>query len=243
MIGKNIMSLFPDKNLIIVTSALKSTIGVLSERDRFEQTLLSLVSLRKVFLNDIILFADGSADEIEKEKLDEIGKLVNAIICWNKDPEVGGFARRGMKSEAETAMMFKMLVAIKRDPELSRLLTQVKRVFKISARTFLHQTFDLKEYDNHFGKYIFKKAVPSWLPPQYQRITTDHLYITRLFSFCPSLIDDYIHCLTDIYQCQEKYNIDTEHSHYKVIDRKYVVEFEKIHCEGIMASTGKTEIY
>lgn len=237
------MNLFPDKNLIIVTSALKSKIGAISEEDRFKQTMLSLISLRKVFLNDIILFADGSPEEIEKEKLDEIGKLVNALVCWNKDPEISSFANRGMKSEAEATMMFKMLVAMKKDPELSRLLTQVKRIFKISARTFLHQTFDLKEYDNHFGKYIFKKAIPSWLPPQYQRVTTDHLYITRLFSFCPSLIDDYIHCLIDIYQNMEHHNIDTEHAHYKVIDRKYVVEFDKIHCEGIMASTGKTEIY
>lgn len=237
------MNLFPDKNLIIVTSALKSSIGVLSEEDRFKQTMLSLISLRKVFLNDIILFADGSPEEIEKEKLDEIGKLVNAIICWNKDPEISQFARKGLKSEAETAMLFKMLVALKRDPELAKVLSQVKRVWKISARTFLHESFDLKEFDGHFGKYIFKKAIPSWLPPQYQRITTDHLYITRLFSLCPSLIDDYIHCLTDIYQTIDKFNIDTEHAHYKTIDRKHVVEFDKIHCEGVMASTGKTEIY
>lgn len=237
------MNLLPDKNLVIVTSALKSTIGVLSDEDRYKQTLLSLISLRKVFENDIILFADGSPDEIEKEKLDEIGKFVNAIVCWNKDPEISEFAKRGMKSEAETAMLFKMLIALKRDPDLSRMIFQIKRVFKISARTFLHNTFDLKEYDNHFGKYIFKKAVPSWLPPQYQRMTTDHLYITRLFSLCPSLIDDYIHSLTEIYQYQEKYNIDTEHAHYKAIDKKYVVEFDKIHCEGIMASTGKTELY
>jgi len=237
------MNLFPDKNLIIVTSALKSTVGVLSEEDRYKQTLLSLISLRKVFVDDIILFADGSPDEIEQEKIAEIAKLVNAIIPWNKDKEIQSFANRGMKSEAETAMLFKTLVAIKRDTGLARILSQVKRVWKISARTFLHETFDPKEHEKHFGKYVFKKAVPSWLPPQYQRITTDHLYITRLYSFCPSLIDDYIHYLTEIYQTIEKYNIDTEHAHYKTLDKKYVLEFDNIHCEGIMASTGKTEIY
>lgn len=237
------MSLFPDKNLIIVTSALKSRIGVLSEDDRYKQTLLSLVSLRKVFKNDIILFTDGSPEEIEKEKIEAISQYVNAIIPWNRDKEISTFANKGMKSEAETAMLFKMMVALKRDPELSKILFEVKRVFKISARTFLHESFDVKEHENNFGKYVFKKAIPSWLPPQYQRITTDHLYITRLYSLCPSLIDDYIHSLTEIYQCQDKYNLDTEHSHYKVLDKKYVVELDKIHCDGIMASTGKTETY
>lgn len=237
------MNLFPDKNLIIVTSALEPTIGVISKEDRFKQTMLSLISLRKVFLNDIILFAEGSPDEIGKDKLDEIGKLVNAIVCWNKDPEVQNFAKNGMKSEAEVTMMFKMLVAIKKDPELSRLLTQVKRIFKYSARTFLHESFDLKEYDNLFGKYVFKKAIPSWMPLEMRNRTTDSLYITRMYSFCPSLVDDYIHSLIDIFQTVSRYNIDTEHAHHKVIDKKYVVEFDQLHCEGIMASTGKTEIY
>ena len=37
--------------------------------------------------------------------------------------------------------------------------------------------------------------------------------------------------------------IDTEHAHYKNIDKKHLIEFETLHCEGIMAGTGATEKY
>jgi len=37
--------------------------------------------------------------------------------------------------------------------------------------------------------------------------------------------------------------IDTEHAHFKNIDKKYVVEFDELHCMGIMAGTGAIETY
>jgi len=43
------MNLLPDKNLIIVTSALNPVIGVVQPEDRFKQTMDSLRSLRKQF--------------------------------------------------------------------------------------------------------------------------------------------------------------------------------------------------
>ena len=62
-LGKNIMNLLPDKNLIIVTSALAPNIGVIPNEERYKQTIDSLVSLRKHFPNDIIFFTDGSPNE------------------------------------------------------------------------------------------------------------------------------------------------------------------------------------
>ena len=40
-----------------------------------------------------------------------------------------------------------------------------------------------------------------------------------------------------------KYGLDTEHGHFKEIDKKYLVELNKVYCKGIMAGTGKTEVY
>jgi hypothetical protein len=40
-----------------------------------------------------------------------------------------------------------------------------------------------------------------------------------------------------------EYGIDTEHAHYKHIDKQYLIEFDEIYCQGTMASTGMTETY
>ena len=39
------------------------------------------------------------------------------------------------------------------------------------------------------------------------------------------------------------YNIDTEHAHFRELNKKYVVELKRLYVEGIMAGTGKTEEY
>ncbi len=40
-----------------------------------------------------------------------------------------------------------------------------------------------------------------------------------------------------------RYGIDTENAHFREIDKKHLVELRKLYCEGIMAGTGKKEVY
>jgi hypothetical protein len=240
--GKNIMNLLPDKNLFIVTSALKPTVGVIPEDDRFTQTIHTLRSLRFHVPDAILLFSDGSPNEVEQEKYQEIAKYVNGIIPWNLDDDIQRLGREGAKSLTEAVMMLKMLIALKQNPELAKMMSEVKRVFKYSARTVLHDEFKIEDYDNLFGKYVFKKRIPTWMQDQRKEVV-DHLYITRMFSFCPSLLDNYIIALQNIIQSIQQYGLDTEHAHFHAIDKQYVVEFDKLHCQGIMAQNGAIEDY
>lgn len=237
------MSVIPNKNLIIMTSALKAAVGVVGFEDRCKQTIETLQSLRKHFPNDIILFTDGSPVPVEQEPImQEIAKYVNAIVCWNGDSDIQNLASSGRKSEAETIMLFKMMVALKQNPELMKMMHEIKRIWKYSSRTTLDDNFDIKEHD-HFGKYVFKKRIKSWMSKERQDSITDNLLITRMFSFCPSLLDNYIMTLRNIFEDIVKYHIDTEHSHYKNIDKKYLVELDNIHCQGIVAGSGELERY
>ncbi len=137
--------------------------------------------------------------------------------------------------------MLKMMMLMKQSPELMKLMYSVRRIYKFSARTILHDEFDVAEHD-YFGKYVFKKRMPTWLAGEVAETFTD-LLITRLFSFCPSLIDDYsIVCRRNIGVIQDA-GIDTEHAHFFNIEPDRLVELDKIHCQGVMASTGATEIY
>lgn len=237
------MSVIPNKNLILFTSALKAQIGVIGFEERCKQTIESLQSIRKHFPDDIILFTDGSPVKVENEPImREIAKYVNGIVCWDEDSDLQNLSAQGQKSAMETVMIFKMLIALKNNPELMRMMHDVKRIWKISSRTNLHDNFDAKEHDQ-YGKYVFKKRIASWLPKDRQEATTDHLLITRLYSFCPSLLDNYFVVLQSVFQDVLKYQIDTEHAHYKNIDKNYLFELDTVKCEGIVAGSGQLEKY
>ena len=236
------MSLLPDKNLFIVTSALKPTIGVINENDRFTQTIDTLKSLRFHVPDAILLFSDGSPNEVEQEKYQEIAKYVNGIIPWNMDEDIQKLGASGAKSLVESVMMIKMLFALKQNPELARMMSSVKRIFKYSARTVLTDDFQISDYDDSFGKYVFKKRIPTWMSDK-RKEYADHLYITRMISFCPSLLDNYIQSLHRVLAAIQEYGLDTEHAHFFAIDKQYVTEFEQLHCQGIMATNGAIENY
>jgi len=235
------MALIPSQQLFIVTSALNPNMGILNRQERFEQTIEGLVSLRRKCPDAIVILADGSPEPVEREKYDSMSQLVNLIADFSGDKDIAQFASIGRKSEAENVLMLKMIMLLKQAPELMQLVHSVRRIYKFSARTTLHDEFDVAEHD-HFGKYVFKKRMPTWLAGDAAETFTD-LLITRLFSFCPSLIDDYsIVCRRNIGVIQDA-GVDTEHAHFFNIDPDRLVELDKIHCQGVMASTGATEIY
>jgi len=232
------MSFIPDKNLFIVTSALHANIGVVNEQNRLLQTIQTLENLKQKVPDAVVLFVDGSPHNISEEIKKKISEYCQSM-WFNTHPDVYAMASSGRKSEAEIIMMFNTLLQIKQ----SKSIHEIKRIFKYSARTILEDDFDINEYDNLYGKYVFKKSIPSWMSPERKINITDHLYITRMFSFCPSLIDNYLQTLQPILNNVITHGIDTEHSHYLCLDKRYVVEFDRIKCAGIVAGSGETERY
>ena len=236
--------IIPDKNLFIVTSALNTGIGVIDPDTRYQQTIDGLKNLREKCPNDIILFADGSPNMVKDEYVKGVSPLVHINAYFGLNDGAGHqFASTGRKSEAEVAMLFFAMVEFKRNPDFAKMLSGVKRIFKYSARSVLNDNFDITKYDDKFGKYVFKTAMPSWMDENRKRDITDHLYITRFYSMCPSLLDNYLDRLQSILQNIQQHGIDTEHAHYLCLDRKDVVEFDTIGVEGIMGGTGQREIY
>lgn len=236
--------IIPNTDLFIVTSALRTSIGVIADDTRIKQTIEGLQSLRKAAPEAIILLADASSRPIDEATTFQLTKFADKYISFFGDEELMTLANAGLKSQAEVALLFKTLSVIKQHPELQKMMAGVRRVFKLSGRTNMLDGFNPREYDNQYGKYIFKKAIPSWLPPQKQLESgCDHLYITRMYSFCISLFDNYLNTLPAIYQTINQHGVDTEHAHYGNIDKSYTVEFENLHCEGVLAGNGQTERY
>ena len=232
------MNFTPDKNLFIVTSALQANIGVVDDVERLKQTITTLENLKEKVPDAMVLLVDGSPHNIDEDIKKRISEYCQAI-WFNTHPDVYAMASSGRKSEAEIIMMFNTLLQIKQNKSIH----EIKRIFKYSARTTLENDFDINEYDNLYGKYVFKKSIPSWMSPERKINITDHLYITRMFSFCPSLIDNYLQTLQPILNNVITHGIDTEHSHYLCLDKRYVIEFDRLKCAGIVAGSGETERY
>jgi hypothetical protein len=224
--------MIPDKNLFIVTSSIKPNMGAFTDEDRFAQTIATLKSIRKRLPEAIIIFSDASVRPVTDLEKETIAGLCNAYIDMGQQPDVRKCSENRMKSEAENLMMFFTLHTLKQN----NLLKDVKRIFKFSARSELEDTFNIKEYDGLFGKYVFKRAIPTWMPNN-----TGSLFITRLFSFCPSLLDNYLNVIQKNLQILGQ--IDTEHAHWINIPKEHLVEFDTIHCWGWLAGNGQIEHY
>lgn len=230
--------IIPNTNLFIVTSALQANIGVVDAVERLKQTITTLENLKEKVPDAMVLLVDGSPHNIDEGIKKTISEYCQTI-WFNTHPDVYAMASSGRKSEAEIIMMFNTLLQIKQNKSIH----EIKRIFKYSARTILEDDFDINEYDNLFGKYVFKKSIPSWMSPERKLNITDHLYITRMFSFCPSLLDNYLQTLQPILNNVITHGIDTEHSHYLCLDKRYVMEFDRVKCAGIVAGSGETERY
>ena len=236
--------IIPSTDLFIVTSALKTSIGVIDDETRTRQTIEGLQSLRKAAPDALVLWVDASSKQVDEATMAQVTQYCNKSISFFGDEDLMALANAGLKSQAEIALLFKTLSIIKQHPELQKMMAGVRRVFKLSARTNMLEGYDPKAYDNQYGKYVFKKAMPSWLPPQKQLESgCDHLYITRMYSFCISLFDNYLNTLPAIYQTINQHGVDTEHAHYGNIDKGFSVEFENLYCQGMLAGNGQLEAY
>jgi hypothetical protein len=238
------MSFIPKTDLFIVTSAIRTSIGVIDDEVRLKQTIEGLQSLRKAAPDAIIMLVDASSRMIDEATMAQVAQYCNRTISFFGDEDLMSLANAGLKSQAEVTLLFKTLSIIKRHPELQQMMSGVRRVFKLSGRTNMLEGYDPKAYDDLYGKYVFKKRIPSWLSP-HKQVESDcsHLYITRMYSFCISLFDNYLNILSEIYRTVNEFGVDTEHAHFGNTDKNLTVEFENLYCEGVLAGNGQTEKY
>ena len=233
--------MIPDKNLFIVTSSLKPSIGAFNHEERFQQTIDTLESIRKRIPEAIVFFTDVSTKSVSDSEKQKISSLCNAYLDMSDEPNTKYCAINGLKSHGENCLMFATILTIKQNPQLSKILNETKRIFKFSARSELDDNFDITQYDNLFGKYVFKKRIPTWTNNVVHG--ADHLFITRMFSFCPSLLDSYLLVLQNNLNLLSNGVQDTEHAHFVNIPKEYLIEFETLGCWGWLAGNGQIEHY
>lgn len=226
-----------------ISSAIGSNYGVFDYDQRLAQTVETIESIRRKVPDAKIIVYDSSPMFLPDETLNVLSGKANYLIALQNDKNLMDASAKGMKSTAESLATYRAMTILRTDENFVSVMNKTKRIFKISGRYHLQDTFNIDDYKNTEGKYVFRKRYPSWLPKDIQEKTgADNLLVTRFYSLCSSLLDNYIEILPAIVEDTIRLGIDLEHCVYKNIDKTRLIEFDKVHCEGAIATNGSIEI-
>jgi len=201
----------------IITSTLITNQSQYTFLERFEQTLNTIHSIRQKVPGAFIILIDNSPTILPSYC--EVG-LRSAVDLFENLREYENVCLP--KSQGETRIIryaFDML---------KRIGLQEGRIFKISGRYKLSDTFNINDYDGAKNQYVF-------LARQFQG--GSWCFPTRLWSFDSTIFE---HAYDFYRRNEESLRItgqDIEHAAFNNIDFTKLVEFMKIHVEGNIAPT------
>lgn len=239
------------KNIVLLTSAVYTNYGIYNPVERIKQTLDTAKSAKKYIPNAVIILVDNSKVDVQNDnsvEFEELIDLVDYYIDNSDDPDIQHFHNNVQnydigKNAMEALGLYKALSYMSTNEDMMNEITNSSRIFKLSGRYQVTDKFDITKFDNDStkGKYVFKKAQPSWIPAADTGVNT--LLQTRLWSFPPELLVDTIKMYELIIQnmfnmfSQQKY-IDNEHSMSKFVPADRLVELDIVGLVGNIAPNG-----
>lgn len=213
-----------EKNLVIIPSSVSPRMGVFTSLERKEQTLQTIASARQKIPNAFIVINDISlvpAPALKKE----LASLADIFIDSDLDPDAYSYSVNGQKSPGELILFSNALMHVRSKVNI----TEFNRIFKIGARCKVKDTFLFSDHATANESYVFK-SLPSWLD------SNTKLYITRLWSMCPTQIDAYIKTVPALME-RFTQGYDTEHAHYMCF-KNNTKEVTELHVECKIAPNG-----
>lgn len=213
-------------NVFIVTSCIRTLVGDIPFEDRYNQTLKTFDSIRNYAKDSIIIFPDSSIGGLSDDQKQEIASKVNYYLDFSNDSTAQQINQLGLKSKSlgESYLLMNGIHFAKKQFDLN----QKGRMFKLGGRCELSPKFTLKDYENTQGKYVFKNRVVSWMDSsRQQQFGSTHILETRLYSWCLSLVDEYLDVLNKNFQLMNQ-DFDTEHSHFLNIPKDKLLEYEML---------------
>jgi len=239
------------KHTVLITSALYTNYGIYSAKERIQQTIATAQSVHRYLPGATIYLVDNSKVDIQSDTSDEFEQLLDLVdhyIDNSDDLDIQHFHNNVKnydigKNSMEVIGTLKALQHIAYDSELKSALDESSRIFKLSGRYELTNSFDITQFDNENtkDKYVFKTAQASWCD---QEVTgVDHLLQTRLWSFTPHLLELTIttfgQILANMFDTYNKQQyIDVEHSMYKFINQDRLVQLDTVGLKGHIAPNG-----
>ena len=217
----------------IITSTINTPFGKFSPEERFNQTLETIESIKRKVPNVKILLIDTSPmkfpeieEELIKSKVDLFKYIEHNIVTeyFNRNWKIG---------HGEVYLMWDAMRTLRASNMIG------KRIFKISGRYRLSDSFDIAAYENPelYNKYV--GIINNWDFAQkiydYDCRKRTTYFETRLWSFCESLFDEYENLIPCIYKFLIDIEPNYEVAHHSLLDHNKIIIFNPIHVEGYTA--------
>jgi len=230
-------------NWFLITSALNIQHGVFDEEKRFQQTLVTIASIRKRCENSKIVLIEASPKELTPEQSNVFENTCDIVMDLS-NTELVQFAHK--TQDIETLKYPCELFQLASFMNQQNVIQEQDRVYKISGRYYLNSNFNSAIHSSaknkivmgHKGKaYQFYDVKSGSQMPA----ITDYNYKTRLYSFCGSLAD----YMKNKYQEMFDFILpfydtggftDIEHITYKFLDHDKVIEMEPLGVSGVFAN-------
>jgi hypothetical protein len=208
-------------NVFIVTSTINTDLGLIPVEERVDQTFATIASVRKHVDDAIIILVDNSSTALPSAIYNELATLVDLFLDIGSRSICRHFNKFGIKGAGES---YNILVAL---DVLRQMNVTPARIFKISGRYCLSETFDITVYHNMQGKFCFKTRD--------QDSGGNTFLHSRMWSACGSLLDEMQSLTSRAFDTHLMENITIEQALYKNIDKDKLLELDVIHCEGYIA--------
>ncbi|VVC05042.1 Uncharacterised protein [uncultured archaeon] len=234
-------------NLFLISSAIHTRHGCFSAEQRLEQTIQTLESIKKYAPDSRILLIESSAEQsITKEEAEKLHPLANSLLNLHDNEQIQA-AYKIADQNWDVAKNYSEMLAISHAIEFAtrqqpQHLKDVERVFKLSGRYYLNETFDLSQHISEKECYVFAKRKQSQFPKNVTGGLSEQL-MSRLWSFPASkialvffrynlMLEDFLGSLN-----QHQYR-DSEHLLLKYFSGPYLKEIDTIGVEGKLGPNG-----
>ena len=205
--------------VFIISSTINTPLGLVPVSERLEQTLNTVASIRKHLPRAGIILVDNSSTPVPRYT--ELESSVDVFLDIGQRRICRHFNSCGIKGAGES---YNILVGL---DALEKSGVTAWRIFKISGRYRLSDSFDIGIYHNMQGKFCFRQRD--------QNSSGDFFLHSRMWSACGSQLAQMRELVSKSFQTHLEHEITIEQALYKNLDQDTLVELDTIHCEGIIA--------
>jgi len=229
---------------VFITSAINAKFSVYKPEERFQQTLETIKSVRERIPNAVICLTDCGIPGLTDEQIELLTKDVDHFVDFSQDDNVLQIhnniqVQDIVKNLTEMSVVHSFFTYALEE----NWFDGCDRIFKVSGRYALTETFNTKDYENDIvgDKYVVSKRMLSQFAHGITGV--DQQYMLRVYSCGGNRINEFILLLEDmIDHMQQRVNaggyIDIEHLWYKFLPREDVVEFNRTGVRGHVAPNG-----
>ena len=224
---------------VLIIGTIHSEYGTIHPNERFLQTLEAINSVRTHIPNSKIFYIDNSNTPLHED----IKNILQQNVDVFRQMEHNLFSRLANhqhvrdKSPAECNLMDYALQVIKDHPDFIG-----KRIFKLSGRYKISDSFDLSFYDNPAlkGKYTLLPRMWATSLDGFDTVRHNTHFETALISFDSELLDEFKKIHQGMLLLLQKWpGTCIEEAMYQSVPHEKVFPIEKQHVEGIKADGDK----